>query len=47
LKEGEATVSPELLLRFLRVQNGTDIRGVVLDGVLPKSADVFGAKETK
>jgi len=32
-KEGEADVPQRLLEKFLKVQNGADIRGVVLDGV--------------
>lgn len=33
-KEGETGVPQDLLQKFLKVQNGADIRGVVLDGVL-------------
>jgi hypothetical protein len=33
-KEGEEPVPDSLLKQFLRVQNGADIRGVVLEGGL-------------
>lgn len=33
-KEGEEGVPKDLLQKFLKVQNGADIRGVVLDGML-------------
>ena len=33
-KEGEVAVPTKLLDKFLKAQNGADIRGVVLDGVL-------------
>ena len=37
VKEGEPAVPPEVLAKFLKVQNGSDIRGVVLDGALPSA----------
>jgi hypothetical protein len=33
--EGEDSMPTDLLNKFLKVQNGTDIRGVVIEGALP------------
>ena len=32
IKEGEMPVNEALLKQFLKVQNGSDVRGVALDG---------------